>query len=1464
MSYSKYNLSSSPSNNDKKAWKNLEYNLDVYYGSFDDENFCYKLSEFIYSIISEIRLAIVCLISGLKSIGSLFILLLITIFFYAVLGNIYLIDNDPWHWSQLEYAIMSMIRIATLDDWNKIFYITYRGCLIDNDNDGYISTRLPYYVQDASLVDFNLKGSAMLCMDNYHSFSSISSSFNDDHEYIVGENVAENHSRPFVAVLFFVSFIIIVSVFIIPLIVIEIIKSLLDTISYPTAEELHHQEEKKARKLIKQEPKDRKTRRALNYLSLAMYGHRPELLNERSVTMLNFYYIYREEGWEIVKQAISQVNLHGWYLLICDTCDAIVENIFFKFFIDFCILYLSVIAGIMTSSKYEREHGSTFDIVQHVIIAIFLIEAIFKILAEKEGHFFYFHDAWNCLDFIVVILSYVPFLSPSLVASLRMLRLHQVLRKISILNNVITSAIYGIKNIFYIGILFIFYLLFMSIIGNNLFGLNDPGRFGTIDRGMITLLHLTTLDGLADAFYTNAFGCEAYNDKFEFECDEPIQQYWNASWFFTLNIIIGAYIIISFFVGIRKVFVLESAVKNRSGGDMYDGIDEILAKHQELTAISINIYRIIFELINVSKTSHLYKIELLIAIKFSGVNKDRHLRIWRTQNSDSEEFYDDQTMSFSRFISYLMFLRSEHLLRKQKKVEGKERKVGKNITTNTNFDHNNGVHSINQIDKNNGNHNNNHSEILLRRQLPPVVDEERRQVLLHQVDSEWKDFIQATVTNIDYNNSLSIEGVDSFDYMAETPTNLLRKAVENNSPYRFDEIAPNNGNSNSGGKKKKKKFPRKSQHNNNDSNNNDSNNNKTPDRLQEQFVPCDPDTGLEMSPMSPMSPIKIDYEIERVSPTTKDLQPQLSRAAFLGEDDEDDSGSDYDSDSDYEPSSNSGNSLSSDASGSASSYDSDDDSNDSDSLSDSDSFSSSEFTDAQSYAASWVETRHMRRQRKQSLSDERSIKSLQYMQKDEHTHEYGFKLQTYSSPDIEQKFDESQDQQQQWYSNANESISTMSKKKKKPDGTAQTPSPSSIIPTTINTNTNPKNTSMSEMKVKSAPRPPVGSDYEAAIVLLHPRMCKESIWNYVLKQFELCEINVCSYGFASATQLERTGVFDSHYKRVAQAALFDDPSTFVITNQKKLQFERTFSSSWDVAIATNKVVNAIDAEKLLGMTPRALGNAWRDSIRLGRGFQIAPDTWIAAVKRSNQRKIPQDNNENNRKDTIYVVNGHFRSMRESFLSPGARVLVLEITWRTSTNLTDRLIALASGTSDMTAAILERRGNDVQTRLTWKGLLSHVIGIGGNTSGEKNDGRPNHSICGAILHEWQSFGLDAPPTIVEDVVNSSHGAFEGMVHRSLWKQFTFTTASANSSDLLPSQPFRLVTDPLCVRLLSAGIAAHTIKHWMNNPMMNIPNEEKKPLFSLLKGLDSTATVRVCVELYQQSRDKIKATSSKIHP
>ena len=140
-------------------------------------------------------------------------------------------------------------------------------------------------------------------------------------------------------------------------------------------------------------------------------------------------------------------------------------------------------------------------------------------------------------------------------------------------------------------------------------------------------------------------------------------------------------------------------------------------------------------------------------------------------------------------------------------------------------------------------------------------------------------------------------------------------------------------------------------------------------------------------------------------------------------------------------------------------------------------------------------------------------------------------------------------------------------------------------------------------------------------------------------------------------------------------------------------------------------------------------------------------------------------------------------------------------------------------------------------------------------------------------------------LAEDVVSASRGAFEAMVHRALWKRFTysaFTSAtSAHSStycNSLVASSFQFITDPLCSRLLSAGIAAGTIKHWMKNPIItNCNNDDinrtggKLRIFQILRGLDATQTVRVCSNMYHESqqkleniKEKICPTSSRIHP
>jgi hypothetical protein len=55
-------------------------------------------------------------------------LMMLIIFLYAVVGIQLFGTNDPWHFGSLHESMITLFRVATLDDWETIMRINVYGC----------------------------------------------------------------------------------------------------------------------------------------------------------------------------------------------------------------------------------------------------------------------------------------------------------------------------------------------------------------------------------------------------------------------------------------------------------------------------------------------------------------------------------------------------------------------------------------------------------------------------------------------------------------------------------------------------------------------------------------------------------------------------------------------------------------------------------------------------------------------------------------------------------------------------------------------------------------------------------------------------------------------------------------------------------------------------------------------------------------------------------------------------------------------------------------------------------------------------------------------------------------------------------------------------------------------------------------------------------------------------------------
>ncbi|MZG30942.1 MAG: ion transporter [Nitrospinae bacterium] len=78
--------------------------------------------------VPELKLIVNTLLKSIPSMGYIGALLSILFYIYACLGTFLFRANDPVHFESLHISLLSLFRVATLEDWTDIMYTAIYGC----------------------------------------------------------------------------------------------------------------------------------------------------------------------------------------------------------------------------------------------------------------------------------------------------------------------------------------------------------------------------------------------------------------------------------------------------------------------------------------------------------------------------------------------------------------------------------------------------------------------------------------------------------------------------------------------------------------------------------------------------------------------------------------------------------------------------------------------------------------------------------------------------------------------------------------------------------------------------------------------------------------------------------------------------------------------------------------------------------------------------------------------------------------------------------------------------------------------------------------------------------------------------------------------------------------------------------------------------------------------------------------
>ena len=214
---------------------------------------------------------------------------------------------------------------------------------------------------------------------------------------------------------------------------------------------------------------------------------------------------------------------------IPDFCRRIVEAPWFTGFIITVIVFAGILVGMETSASLMAELGSTIEVLNNIVLYIFVAEIVLKMTAVAPKPWRFFCDGWNVFDFLIVAVCFVPF-GGGFAPVLRLFRLFRTLRLVSViprLQLIVSALLRCLPSMFYVSILLFLVFYIYAVAGTMLFGANDPVHFGGLWTSMLSLFRVVTLEDWTDVMYLQMFGSdvyEGYNQSIEGQTVVPKAQ----------------------------------------------------------------------------------------------------------------------------------------------------------------------------------------------------------------------------------------------------------------------------------------------------------------------------------------------------------------------------------------------------------------------------------------------------------------------------------------------------------------------------------------------------------------------------------------------------------------------------------------------------------------------------------------------------------------------------------------------------------------------------------------------------------------------------------------------------------------------------------------------------------------------------------------------------------------------------
>ena len=212
----------------------------------------------------------------------------------------------------------------------------------------------------------------------------------------------------------------------------------------------------------------------------------------------------------------------------------VTNHVYFDIIVIALILINAIILGLETSTYMMDEFGTVLVFSSDVILALFIFEALLKMIAVWPKLSMYFKSGWNLFDFSIIVLSLIPATGEMAMVA-RLARLLRVLRLVSTipeLRLIVTTLIRSLPGMGHVVLLMSLIFYMYAVSGFHLFAEHDPQHWGSLGLSLLTLFRVVTLEDWTDLMYT-AMEMNGY------------------SWiFFVSFVVMGTFVMINLFIAV--------------------------------------------------------------------------------------------------------------------------------------------------------------------------------------------------------------------------------------------------------------------------------------------------------------------------------------------------------------------------------------------------------------------------------------------------------------------------------------------------------------------------------------------------------------------------------------------------------------------------------------------------------------------------------------------------------------------------------------------------------------------------------------------------------------------------------------------------------------------------------------------------------------------------------------------------